>query len=366
MSTLALVANARMPTEWAHGVQIVHMARAWARLGRRVVLLVPDVANPLGRDPFAWYGVERCFEVRWLPVRGRLDSAAERLSFAAAVAATVRALRPALVVSRDEVAGAAAAALAPTLVEVHKLPGRRQRLYASLLGAARGVVSTNAWKRDALAALGLPPERVLVCPNGTDVAGIAAASPRDLRGTLGLPASARLVLYAGHLHAWKGVETLARAAPLLGEDVHVLLLGGRDRDLARFRASFTHPRLHLLGRVPADAVAPHLKGAEVLVLPNVPVSQESARETSPLKLFEYMAAGRPVVASDLPAVRELVDERCARLVPPGDPAALAGAITELLARPALAASLADAALARVQDHTWERRAARILEFADAR
>ncbi|MCB9780231.1 MAG: glycosyltransferase family 4 protein [Alphaproteobacteria bacterium] len=360
---LLMVANARFPTEWAHGVQIVAMARAFARQGRRVVLAVPDVDNPLERDPFAFFGVPADFEVRWLPVRGKLDTTAERLSFARSVAGLVRRLRPTLVVSRDEVAGAAAAALAPTIVEVHKLPGRRQRLYATLLRAARGVVSTNAWKRDALADLGLPAGRVRVLPNGTDVDGIAAAVPVDLREQLRLPPGARLVLYSGHLHTWKGVETLVDAVPLLGDDVHVALLGGRDKDVARFRETHRHPRLHILGRVSADRVAGHLKAADVLVLPNVPVSQESRHETSPLKLFEYMAAGRPVVASDLPAVREIIDETCAVLVPAGDPAALAAGISGLQSQPAQAAGLAEAALARVQAHSWDRRAAQILDFA---
>ena len=88
--------------------------------------------------------------------------------------------------------------------------------------------------------------------------------------------------------------------------------------------------------------------------------------TSPLKLFDYMAAGVPIVATDVPALREvLVDGENALLVPPGDPEALAGAIDWILGDPALAERLRRRAFAEVADYTWERRAERIIEAVDA-
>src|SRR4029453_17817516 len=83
----------------------------------------------------------------------------------------------------------------------------------------------------------------------------------------------------------------------------------------------------------------------------------STHFTSPLKLFEYMAAGRAIVASDLPAIREVLrHEVNALLVTPGDSTALAGGIERLLADSELAARLARNALNDVDDYTWSRRA----------
>jgi glycosyltransferase involved in cell wall biosynthesis len=87
---------------------------------------------------------------------------------------------------------------------------------------------------------------------------------------------------------------------------------------------------------------------------------------SPLKLFEYMASGKPIVASDLPVLREiLVEDRNALLYPPSDPAALAECLARLLADKSLATRLADQARQDVEDFTWERRAARILAHIGA-
>ena len=363
---LLLVANARFPTEWAHGVQIARMAAAFAALGHEVEVVVPDRPDRSPGEANAFYGLPPTFRVRRLPdLGGPMGSTPQRLAFASAVAAHVARARPDLVLSRDEVAAALAAPWARTLVEVHKFPTRRLGLYGALVRRAHGVISTNAWKRDVLVrSHRVAAHRVRVCPNGADVAGIQATPPRPgIRAELGLAAEARLVLYSGHLHAWKGVETLVQAAPLLPDPAHVLLLGGRDKDVARFRREHQGPRVAVLGRVPHAEVAGWLRAADVLVLPNVAGSAESLRETSPLKLLEYMASGRPIVASDLPSVRELLDDDSAMLVRPDDPAALAAGIALTLREPQAAAARAARALHAVAAHDWSARAGAILAFA---
>lgn len=367
---LWLLANARFPTEWAHGGQIASMASAFAALGHQVEVVVPDRPDAIAADPAGYYGVAGGFSVRRLPDLGRLHrrplaSAPQRLSFAAAAGRACARARPELVLSRDEVAAAACAPWARTLVEVHKLPVRALSLYGALLRRAAGVVSTNQAKALRLSSeLGVPAARILVAQNGVDVAAFQAATPRPgVRAALGLPDEARLVLYSGHLHAWKGVETLVAAAPLLDGDTRVLLLGGRDEDVARFRAAHAGPRVQVLGRVPRGEVAGWLKAADVLVLPNVGSSYESRHETSPLKLLEYMASGRPVVASDLPSLREVLDPSLAVLVAADDPAALAAGIRATLADPEAAAARAGRALQAVAALDWQARARRILAFA---
>jgi glycosyltransferase involved in cell wall biosynthesis len=113
------------------------------------------------------------------------------------------------------------------------------------------------------------------------------------------------------------------------------------------------------GLLPPSAVPDALVQADVLALPN-PASAISTHSTSPLKLFEYMAAGRAIVASNLPAIREvLTDERTALLVAAGDPDALAAGIRRLAGDPGLRDRLADAALQAVAEYSWDRRAERL-------
>jgi glycosyltransferase involved in cell wall biosynthesis len=98
----------------------------------------------------------------------------------------------------------------------------------------------------------------------------------------------------------------------------------------------------------------------LLPLPDEPVARYF---TSPLKLFDYMAAGVPIVASDLPSLREVLrDGENALLVPPEDPAAVAKAIDRILGDPALARRLAARAREDASAYTWDERAAQLLEF----
>jgi glycosyltransferase involved in cell wall biosynthesis len=118
-------------------------------------------------------------------------------------------------------------------------------------------------------------------------------------------------------------------------------------------------RIEFTGLIAPGAVPPLLASADILVLPNLP-SSISSRFTSPLKLFEYMAAGRAIVASDLPAIREVLrDGVNAVLVPPGDAEALAAALGRLAQDPALARRIALAAFDDAAQYSWARRAARL-------
>jgi glycosyltransferase involved in cell wall biosynthesis len=111
--------------------------------------------------------------------------------------------------------------------------------------------------------------------------------------------------------------------------------------------------------VPPADVANHLSRADILVLPNS-ANAVSSRYTSPLKLFEYLAAGRPIVASDLPALREVLrDGINALLVPADDPAALAASLLRLIQDRPLAARLARTAFDDAALYSWDARAARL-------
>lgn len=170
--------------------------------------------------------------------------------------------------------------------------------------------------------------------------------------------------YAGHLYPWKGVDLIIEALTVL-PDTHALIIGGheQERDIERVQALAARlecaSRVTFSGQLPPSEVGDRLREADVLVLPN-PASAVSSAFTSPLKLFEYMAAGRPIVASDLASIREvLADERNALLMAPGSSQSMAAAIRRLKDDPALGRRLAKQALSDVAEYTWAKRAARL-------
>jgi glycosyltransferase involved in cell wall biosynthesis len=104
------------------------------------------------------------------------------------------------------------------------------------------------------------------------------------------------------------------------------------------------------------------KSADILVIPNSGKEDISRLYTSPMKLFEYMASGVPVVASDLPSIREILSENNSVLFIPDDANSLADAIKKILGNPALADKISKQALSDVQKYTWNNRAKEIISF----
>jgi glycosyltransferase involved in cell wall biosynthesis len=211
-------------------------------------------------------------------------------------------------------------------------------------------------------------DRVFVVPDGASPP--AASGPGSARGLVsGAPP---LAAYAGHLYPWKGVDVFVRALALTPQ-IRGLIVGGHPRESDRQRVESLidtlglRDRVEMTGHVPPAEVPRHLCRATMLVLPNT-ASALSERYTSPLKLFEYLALGRAIVASDLPAIREILTPgETAWLVTPGDPRALAAGLSRLADDPALSARLSQAALALAPQYTWDARARRLdpaLEAAD--
>jgi glycosyltransferase involved in cell wall biosynthesis len=178
------------------------------------------------------------------------------------------------------------------------------------------------------------------------------------------------VVYTGHLYRWKGAHTLALASGALPPGAVLCIVGGTPADLHAFRDFLARERLdrvRLAGYVPPAEVPAWLAAADVVALPNSAQAAISERYTSPLKLFEYMAAERAIVASDLPSLREVLRHgENAWLVSPDDPAALAAGLRRLLDDAALAARLAARARQEVEGRTWEARARAVVRFVNAR
>jgi len=271
-----------------------------------------------------------------------------------------------IVISNDPLPALLATVTPAALVyEVHDYPERWHVLYRAMFCRAKLVIATNAWKKEALgrdfptAASVFHLER-----NGVDLA--AFGKERDIaesRKTLSLTDGVPLVVYTGHLYGWKGVNTLLEAATRMPE-VRFYLVGGTPKDVDEHRNQYaSYDNITFVGHVPHEVVPLWQAAADVLVLPNTAKEEIAARYTSPMKLFEYMASGRPMVASRLPAITEVVDETMVYLFTADDASDLTRAINNVLVNPDAAYLRANAARAHAQAFSWTERAARLSRVA---
>lgn len=364
-----------IPSRTANSVHVMRMCQAYARLGHRVTLWVPAWRHgrePGVRDLHAFYGVEPIFALRQVPMPPRPLQLPHLAGLLPLFAATGR---PDLVHSRGLASAWGAARLfrLPTLFETHAATPenpRRRSLFESLVRSSslRAVAAVSG----ALAAQIAPdlPDglRILVAPDGVDRVWIDRAPTREeARHQLDLAGERRrIAIYTGHLYAGRGVELiveLARQRP----DHLFLLVGGREDDLASWRRRAGDlDNLHFAGFRPPAEMPLWLAAADALLMPyagRVAASGggDISAWISPMKMFEYLAAGRPILASTLPALGEVLEhERNALLLPHDEPGRWSEALARLASQPALAGGLAERARTDAGRYTWEERARRLL------
>ena len=211
-------------------------------------------------------------------------------------------------------------------------------------------------------------DKIIVAPDGVDPAQFDSAPVRDeARQILNLPGDKPIVGHIGSLSPTNGVETLAGLVSRM-PDVHFLMVGDRGRgggldylkEAARASGNLTAP-----GNVNQSEVPTWLSACDILLLANriLPgFENRNALYTSPMKLFEYMASGRPIVASDLSILREVLDDDTAVLVPSEDIGAWTEAIKGLLRDPNRGETLGAAARLRATErYSWRSRARTILD-----
>jgi len=394
-----VAAHMRLPSRLAHTHQILQMCEAFAVAGASVTLLHAARRDPEPEiDLRDWYGVGRTFAVEalpcvdWMPREedtargiGRawrwLAWNVSLLSFTLSLARRLRREPEAIVYTRDSLPLWALTRLWPTrahrfFFEAHSWPATRagKALRRGLAERIGGAVVVTDHLRRRYQSLGFPPEKLLVAHDGVRARRFEIEGDRlTWRSRLGWPAEAFIVGYAGRFQTLgmdKGLALLARAVGELAGDpgspsVRLALVGGLAGEVAALRAA---PGVSLppgewidAGWVrPADLPG-YLRAFDVCAAP-FPFTDHFAYAASPMKIFEYMASGTPIVASDLPATAEVLrDEHNALLVPAGDPSALAEALRRLRDDRALGERLARQAGLDVQRFTWEVRAKRILE-----
>jgi len=370
---IVYVSGSVIPSRTANGIQVMRMCEAFAEAGHDVTLIAPHIPARYEQgvdDAYAFYGVAPTFRLRkiwWPRFKGK------RYVYALLSGLAAVRLKPDLVYGRNPLSLCWASLLGMRTVYEAHAPFTEQilldRLAFRWLSRSKRLAHVVAISQ-ALASLiapCFPGKRMLIAHDGaaveTPAVDRAALAAFGLEGGPGL-----LIGYVGHLYRGRGIELILKiAARMTGH--RFLLIGGTESDLKRWRAEDVPANVHFGGFVPPKQISALCGACDVLLMPyqqRVEVHGGGGNTVawmSPLKMFEYMAAGRAIVATDLPVLREVLRHgKNAWLLPPDDVDAWCDALNGLAQNDELRASLGRAARDDIEEHySWARRVERVLE-----
>jgi glycosyltransferase involved in cell wall biosynthesis len=378
---ILLVAPTYLPARRANTLQVMKMAQAMQVLGHEVLVLVPD--SGLGgavdwRTLAHYYGLHQKFDLKWLSVNPGLRS----YDYGYQAVRYFKRWEADILYTRLPQAAALASTLGfPTIFEAHDLPGgyMGKWLWKRFLhghGARRFVVITQSLK-DAInrEVTHLPDSPfTVVAPDGVDLnryEGIP--DPPEARRSLQIGQLPRLsvsrftVGYTGHLYPGRGIRLILDIASLL-PDVTFLLVGGEPDEIRNLdhEVEWRHiDNVIITGFIPNTELPVFQAACEVLLMPyqrKVAASSggDISHYLSPMKLFEYLACGRVILSSDLPVLREVLDDQNAILLPPDQVETWVNAILTIRDDPVRRKALMVQARKDSQRYAWEGRVARIL------
>jgi glycosyltransferase involved in cell wall biosynthesis len=370
---IACLATSRVPSRAANSIRVMKVAEALARLGHDVRLWVPGEGAGASWDTLAQqYRLRQQFEIDWL----RAWAPLRRWDFS--LRACVEAIRwePDLFYVWPYQAGAALSILGKaTVLEVHDVPKRLAgpvlfRQFLQGRGAKRLLVITEALRQALAARFGskVAPPFTVVTPSGVDVAAYDnLPGPAAARTALGWP-ERFTASYTGQLYAGRGLELmldLARDNP----EVAFVWAGGEDESVRQWRTRVEARgigNVRLLGFVSLEDLPSIHAASDALLMPyerSIAVSSggDTSAYASPMKAFEYMAAGRAILASDLPVIREVLSEATAMLLEPESLVAWDDGLRRVRDDVELRGRLGAEARRQVRPYSWENRARRAVD-----
>jgi glycosyltransferase involved in cell wall biosynthesis len=369
---IACIATSQVPSNTANSIQVMKAVDALQQAGHEACLWVPGGGGEDASDLTNFYGLKTTFEVHQIPSRKAL----KRYDFAWAALHAARNWGADLIYtwfSPDAVLALWGGM--PVILELHDMPTGKAgprwfRQYAKAGGKKRLLVITDALQQalETEYNLRFDSQEVQVAPNGVDWQDYAEMpDARQARRQLNLPEQPTVV-YTGHFYAGRGMELLFDLAQRLSQ-LHFLWVGGRPQDVIRWQS-----RLHsagvenvtLTGFVDKSDLPMYQAAGDFLLMPyekSIAGSSggNSAAICSPMKMFDYLAAGRVILSSDLPVLHEVLNEKNTVFCPAEDVDAWQAALESLLADPVRSANLAEQARLDGQNFSWLTRAKNALD-----
>jgi glycosyltransferase involved in cell wall biosynthesis len=367
---ITYIANVRIPTPRASGYAIMKMCEAFSKIGNQIELIVPEKRNSKEKeDPFQFYDIERIFSLKKIPSSdllgktfkfGHLFYWLDLISFIKQAKSEMKDSNN-IIYTRDFSVPLFFAKGRNICFEVHDIPSSKFLFKIAIKRVKLFFVLTSNLKKD-LVSMGVPENRIFISPSGIDIKQFdISVSKEEARKKVGLPENAKILMYTGHFYKWKGIDTVANLAKSFPEVLFVFV-GGIDTDLEKFKENYKEKNIIAIPHQSRSIIPYYLKSADFFVIPNIAKEDISREYTSPLKLFEYMVSKRPIISSDLPSMREILDEENCIFAEPDNKESFAKALHKLLSDGGLGENISNKAYNKVFQYSWGNRAEKILSI----
>lgn len=369
--------NVRIPSERAHGRQIAHVCRALWNLKHDLEVLAPYRENVVTQDFWTYEHLSKDIKLTYV---GTVDYIKKWWPGIIKLWAMNRMLRremPAIIADREpDIIYTRSPALlpgllktgVPVILELHQLPRFARHLFVEECNNCARVACLTSPMRDVLLKWGVKKEKLMVEGDAVDLDRFEnLPSQAKARSKWNLKTDRRVVGYVGRLTTLKQEKGVATVLEALAQDKRFFgfIVGGPEDDKKRYekmaaKLGLADDDVLFTGEIQAADVPASLSACDVLAMP-FPDLPHYRTHMSPLKMFEYMAADRPLVTSDLPTVRDVLSEKTAVFCEPDNTDSFLKALVWILEHANEAKERAAAAAALVKRHTWQERMTRILD-----
>jgi glycosyltransferase involved in cell wall biosynthesis len=372
---ITYISKSIIPSRTANSIHVMKMCQAFADNGHEVVLLAPDSKNEYEKDIndiYDNYGVRKNFKIKKLyhpDIKGGV------IIYTLAIFFYLLINKKFDLVYGRFLHGIYVATLLNNKVvyETHAplldRKSHRQIIFKRLVKSKyfkKMVVISQALKNIYLDRGYLQDSKIQVAHDGADT----VENFNHKIDLLGSKDNLK-VGYTGHLYKGKGMEVIASMADKLDEDVEIHIIGGLEKDIKFWKNKILRKNIYFYGFVPHKKVSSYINALDICLLPNQKIvsaygsnssniSLNISSYTSPLKLFEYMSHKKPIIASDLPVIREVLNERNSILVKHDDIELWISSIKKLK-NFEYRETISNKSLSDFTEYTWKNRAMRLIE-----